>query len=101
MAFGLGCLTICCSRAAGPAAILAQRKEMAGRTPMITRRRTLALGGAFAAGPILPARAQSDWPSRPLRILVGTAPGGSPDIMSRMLADKISPRLGQSVTVEN
>jgi tripartite-type tricarboxylate transporter receptor subunit TctC len=68
---------------------------------MITRRHALGLAGAFAAGAALPARAQQDWPQRPLRILVGTSPGGSPDIMSRLLADKITTRLGQSITVEN
>jgi tripartite-type tricarboxylate transporter receptor subunit TctC len=68
---------------------------------MITRRRGLGLAGAFAATSALPAHAQQDWPQRPLRILVGTSPGGSPDIMGRLLADKISPRLGQSITVEN
>lgn len=65
-----------------------------------TRRRVMAALGAFAAGPALPVRAE-DWPTRALRILVGTAPGGSPDILSRLLADKLSERLGQSVYVEN
>ena len=66
---------------------------------IISRRHALAL--TAAAGLVRPARAQSDWPTRPLRILVGTSPGGSPDIVSRLLADKMSPRLGQSITVEN
>jgi tripartite-type tricarboxylate transporter receptor subunit TctC len=68
---------------------------------MITRRHAFAVAGAFAAGAALPARAQQNWPQRPLRILVGTSPGGSPDIMSRLLADKIAGPLGQSITVEN
>ena len=63
----------------------------------LTRRRMLALTCAVAAGP---ARAQ-EWPSRALRIMVGTAPGGSPDIISRLLADKISERIGQSIYIEN
>jgi tripartite-type tricarboxylate transporter receptor subunit TctC len=66
-----------------------------------TRRRVLAFGAALAAGPSLPARAQQDWPQRALRILVGTSPGGSPDIISRLLADKFAARLGQTITVEN
>ena len=49
----------------------------------------------------LPARAQQNWPQRSLRILVGTSPGGSPDIIGRLLADKMADRLGQSITVEN
>jgi len=67
----------------------------------VTRRRALALATAFAGASALPARAQQNWPQRSLRILVGTSPGGSPDIVARLLADKLAERLGQSVTVEN
>jgi tripartite-type tricarboxylate transporter receptor subunit TctC len=67
----------------------------------VSRRDALALAAGLAAASALPARAQSDWPSRSLRILVGTSPGGSPDIVSRLLADKFAARLGQSITVEN
>jgi tripartite-type tricarboxylate transporter receptor subunit TctC len=67
----------------------------------LTRRRALALTAAFTAGSTLPARAQQNWPQRPLRILVGTSPGGSPDIIGRLLADRMADRLGQSITVEN
>jgi tripartite-type tricarboxylate transporter receptor subunit TctC len=67
----------------------------------VTRRRALELAGAFAAASVLPAHAQQNWPTRSLRILVGTSPGGSPDIVSRMLADKLTGPLGQSITVEN
>jgi tripartite-type tricarboxylate transporter receptor subunit TctC len=42
-----------------------------------------------------------NWPSRPIRLLIGTAPGGSPDIIGRLIADKLGDRLGQSVVVEN
>jgi tripartite-type tricarboxylate transporter receptor subunit TctC len=68
---------------------------------IVSRRRALALAASVTAGAVLPARAQSDWPQRSLRILVGTSPGGSPDIISRFLADKLSERLRQSITVEN
>ncbi len=71
----------------------------------LTRRQALTLGASFGASfavsAALPARAQHDWPQRPLRILVGTSPGGSPDIISRLLADKMAGPLGQSITVEN
>jgi tripartite-type tricarboxylate transporter receptor subunit TctC len=67
----------------------------------ITRRRALALASAFTAGSVLPVRAQQNWPQRPLRILVGTSPGGSPDIISRLLADRMTQPLGQTITVEN
>ena len=67
----------------------------------LTRRRALAVSTAFAASSALPARAQQNWPQRSLRILVGTSPGGSPDIIGRLLADKMADKLGQSITVEN
>jgi tripartite-type tricarboxylate transporter receptor subunit TctC len=64
-----------------------------------TRRRFLQLAGSLAATPVLPLAAQ-EWPARPLRILVGTAAGGSPDIISRILGEKLSERLGQSFVIE-
>jgi tripartite-type tricarboxylate transporter receptor subunit TctC len=72
----------------------------------LTRRRALALATTFAGaaalpGVVRPVSAQQNWPQRSLRILVGTSPGGSPDIVARLLADKMAERLGQSVTVEN
>ena len=67
---------------------------------IITRRNALGLGAALAASSAWPVRAQ-EWPTRSLRILVGTSPGGSPDIVGRLLAEKLAPRLGQSITVEN
>src|ERR1043165_9184889 len=67
----------------------------------ITRRRALALATAFAGTASLPASAQQNWPQRALRILVGTSPGGSPDIIGRLLADRMAERLGVTITVEN
>jgi tripartite-type tricarboxylate transporter receptor subunit TctC len=48
----------------------------------------------------LPASAQT-FPSRPLRIIVVYPPGGTSDVVARLLAEKLSPRLGQQVLVEN
>src|SRR5262249_38231789 len=45
--------------------------------------------------------AAEPWPTRTLRIITGTPAGGSPDFVSRLLAEKLSERLGQSVVVEN
>lgn len=42
-----------------------------------------------------------DYPSRPLRIIVPYPPGQASDVIARLLADKMSPALGQSVIVEN
>jgi tripartite-type tricarboxylate transporter receptor subunit TctC len=68
-----------------------------------TRRNLVKL---MAAAPVLPfglarpAKAQA-WPMPRVRLLVGTSPGGSPDVVGRMLADSLSDRLASAVYVEN
>ena len=59
-----------------------------------------ALLGAAAALP-LAAPALAAYPDRPLRIISGYAPGGLNDIVSRAMAQALTPILGQSVVVEN
>ena len=58
---------------------------------------------ALAALPLLPraAHSQSWTPDRPIRMLVGFAAGGSTDTTARIVAQAITPALGQSVLVEN
>jgi tripartite-type tricarboxylate transporter receptor subunit TctC len=48
-----------------------------------------------------PAVAQSDFPLRPIKIIVGFAPGGPTDVQARLLASKLSPILNQTVVIEN
>lgn len=43
----------------------------------------------------------SEYPNRPIRLVIGYAPGGAADVMSRVIADALSRRLGQPVTVDN
>src|SRR6185503_11582355 len=48
----------------------------------------------------LPASAQT-YPSKPVHLIVAYAPGGTGDVVARVIADKLSGALGQSVVVEN
>jgi len=57
---------------------------------------TLAIACSAAA-----VHAQPAWPTKPIRILVGYAPGGSTDVTARIIAQALSERLGQPVIIEN
>ena len=66
-----------------------------------TRRRVL--GGALvtSAGLIGAARAQAQWPTKPVRILISFPPGGSSDFVARVLTPYLSEQLGQQFIVDN
>ncbi len=42
-----------------------------------------------------------NWPTRPIRVLVGFAPGGTTDVSARMVSDIVSKELGQTIIIEN
>ena len=64
---------------------------------MLNRRHLLA---ATALSP-LGAAAQAPWPNRPIRYIVPFAPGGTTDILARVVGEKLGPALGQTIVVEN
>ena len=66
-------------------------------------RRSISLALALALALLLlgPAHAQTAWPGKPIRLIVGFAAGGSTDVTARIIAQALSDRLGQPVVVEN
>jgi tripartite-type tricarboxylate transporter receptor subunit TctC len=69
---------------------------------MISRRDLLSVAPALAATTLAGgAFAQSGFPSKPIRIIVGNAAGGTDDVISRHVADKLTKEWGQPVIVEN
>ncbi len=72
----------------------------------MTTRRTSTLAGLLALGALLAApwtslHSQEAWPTKPVRLVVPFAPGGSTDVIARMLGQKLSEIWGQPVTIDN
>ena len=76
-------------------------------TPNLHRRAVLVKASQGALALVLPslatnsAHAQSDYPSRSIRMIVPFAPGSATDILTRHLEQSMSAALGQKIVVEN
>jgi len=69
---------------------------------MMIRRRFLHLAAGAAALPLVPHGAQAQaYPSKPVHLINGFAPGGSADILARLMAQWLTERMGQQFIVEN
>ncbi len=66
-----------------------------------SRMRRALLAAAIGAVCAAPALAQTAFPSRPLRLIAPFPPGGTSDVLARLLAQKLTETLGQPVAVEN
>jgi len=74
-------------------------KPLRGRTKLFLRIFSLSF---VASALIAPAHAQiQNWPQKPIRVLIGFAAGGPPDIGTRLIAPKLGEFLGQPVVIEN
>jgi tripartite-type tricarboxylate transporter receptor subunit TctC len=60
-----------------------------------------ALSVVFSVAAATETKSETNWPTRPIRIIVGFAAGGSTDVTARVVAQALTERLGQRVFVEN
>ena len=70
-------------------------------TTFLSRRRLVQATGAALASAVLPALAQTSWPSRPIRIIVPYTAGGFTDQMARLLTVGLQKQFGQPVVIDN
>jgi len=59
------------------------------------------LAAAFATPALAQTGANAAWPDRTVRVIIGFPPGGSLDVMTRLMAERMQQRLGQAFVVEN
>lgn len=69
--------------------------------PKLTRRAALALAAASAVAVGRSARAQANWPDRPVRLIIGYPAGGPTDFGGRLLQEPLQQLWGQPLVIEN
>jgi len=68
---------------------------------MLTRRHLITASAACLAAGATGARAQADWPNRPVKVVVTYPPGGGADTTARILFQKLSEMWGKSFVIDN
>lgn len=67
----------------------------------MNKRSLLVLASALLAGLAAPAQAQTDWPQRPIRLVVPYPPGGPVDQIARAFQQRLGEVLGQTIVIDN
>src|SRR6266704_3460348 len=85
----------------GPLTVQERRKI--GSNSMLSRRAAIGMVATGVSALLASARGASalDYPTRPVRFLVGYPPGGATDIIARLIGQRLSEKLGQQFVVEN
>jgi tripartite-type tricarboxylate transporter receptor subunit TctC len=68
---------------------------------VLTKRAFLCTAAAAGAGAVSGVASAQTYPSKPIRIVVGFAPGGPADVMARLIGQRMTPVLGQSIIIDN
>ena len=82
---------MCCDKGSHPSALIPGRRLVVGAL----------VGGAMMLGSMVSWAQAQVYPSKPVRLLVGFAPGGAADYVARAMSDGFGKALGQSVVIEN
>jgi tripartite-type tricarboxylate transporter receptor subunit TctC len=68
---------------------------------VLTKRAFLCTAAAAGAGAVSGVASAQTYPSKPIRIVVGFAPGGPADVMARLIGQRMTAVLGQSIVIDN